>query len=377
VTRVAFHVDQVFYRVPGGIGTYVRELVPALRAADPTLDLTLFHARFDRPPEPWMREFSVVALRQRIRALYPAWALAGRPALPRAVAAASVIHAPSPAGVPPAGSRQRLVVTVHDVAFLVHPRLFPPTWRAMFRVGLRRAARTADAVLVPSRSTADDVTGLAGVDPDRVRVIPLAATLPRTSADPDDILRRVRVPRPFALFVGTLEPRKNLVRLVRAYRRAVAASNLPHALVLAGPLGWGAEPLHRELRSPGPGNVVLTGPASPELLDALYQRADVFLYPSMYEGFGLPILEAMARGVPTVVSTASSLPEVAGDAALSVDPLSVDRLTEAMTQVLTDAEEARRLAEAGRRRAAGYSWERTARETLTAYDDIIARKGEE
>jgi glycosyltransferase involved in cell wall biosynthesis len=377
VTRVAFHVDQVFYRVPGGIGTYVRELVPALRSVDPNLEVTLFHARFDRRPEAWMRELPVVELRQRIRVLYPAWALAGRPALPRPLASAAVIHAPSPAAVPPAGDGQRLVVTVHDVAFLVHPRLFPPTWRTVFRLGLRRATRTADAVLVPSTSTSDDVTRLAGVAPDRVRVIPLAATLPRAETDPEEVLRRVRVPRPYALFVGTLEPRKNLVRLVRAYRGAVAASDLPHALVLAGPLGWGAEPLHRELRSPGPGNVVLTGPASPELLDALYRKADAFLYPSLYEGFGLPVLEAMARGVPTVVSSASSLPEVAGDAALSVDPLSMDRLTQAVTRVLTDPEEAGRLAEAGRRRAAEFSWERTARETLAAYGDLIVRRGEE
>ena len=377
MTRVAFHVDQVFYRVPGGIGTYVRELVPALRSVDPNLEVTLFHARFDRRPEAWMRELPVVELRQRIRVLYPAWALAGRPALPRPLASAAVIHAPSPAAVPPAGDGQRLVVTVHDVAFLVHPRLFPPTWRTVFRLGLRRATRTADAVLVPSTSTGDDVTRLAGVAPDRVRVIPLAATLPRAETDPEEVLRRVRVPRPYALFVGTLEPRKNLVRLVRAYREAVAASDLPHALVLAGPLGWGAEPLHRELRSPGPGNVVLTGPASPELLDALYRKADAFLYPSLYEGFGLPVLEAMARGVPTVVSSASSLPEVAGAAALSVDPLSMDRLTQAVTRVLTDPEEAGRLAEAGRRRAAEFSWERTARETLAAYGDLIVRRGEE
>jgi glycosyltransferase involved in cell wall biosynthesis len=123
--------------------------------------------------------------------------------------------------------------------------------------------------------------------------------------------------------------------------------------------------------------VVLTGPASPELLDALYRKADAFLYPSLYEGFGLPVLEAMARGVPTVVSSASSLPEVAGDAALSVDPLSMDRLTQAVTRVLTDPEEAGRLAEAGRRRAAEFSWERTARETLAAYGDLIVRRGEE
>jgi glycosyltransferase involved in cell wall biosynthesis len=378
VTRVAFHTDQVFYRVPGGIGTYVRELVPALRAADPDLEITLFHARFDRPPEPWMRAFPLVGLGTRIRMLYPGWALAGRPALPRSLASVDVIHAPSPAAVPPARRGQRLVVTVHDLAFLVHPELFPPAWRAIFRLGLRRAARTADTILAPSRSTALDLSRLAGVAADRVRVAPLAATLPEMGTDPQEVLGRLRVPRPYALFVGTLEPRKNLVRLVRAYRRAVASSDLPHALVLAGPMGWRAAPLQRELRTPGPGNVVLSGHATPDLLDALYRGADAFLYPSLYEGFGLPVVEAMARGVPTVVSTSSSLPEVAGQAALSADPRSVPQLADAIARVLTDAGEARRLGEAGRERARRFTWDRTARRTLEAYSgDHIAPEGEE
>jgi glycosyltransferase involved in cell wall biosynthesis len=171
--------------------------------------------------------------------------------------------------------------------------------------------------------------------------------------------------------VGTLEPRKNVVRLVRAYRRAMAASALPHALVLAGPLGWQAQPLHRELALGGPGQVVLTGRTSPEELDVLYRGAAVLAYPSLYEGFGLPVLEAMARGVPVIASTASSLPELAGDAALAVEPKSVSALAGALERVLTDPREGRRLVAAGRKRAREFSWERTARGTLAAYESVI------
>jgi glycosyltransferase involved in cell wall biosynthesis len=362
-------VDQVYAGVPGGIGTYVRELVPAMARADPDLRIALFHARLDRPhpPERWMRGFDVRGLPQGVRTLYPSWALAGRPLLPPAIRAFDVLHAPSPAAVPPAGRDQGLVVTVHDLAFRVHPELFPPAWRTLYRLGVRRAARRAHTIVTPSRSTALDLARMTRVRSDRIRVIPLAASLPVTESDPDRVLARLRLPRPYLLFVGTLEPRKNLVRLVRAYRRAVREGSLPHGLVLAGPLGWRSDPLLRELRFPGPGDVVLTGRASPQQLDALFRGAAAFVYPSLYEGFGLPVVEAMARGVPTIVSTASSLPEVAGDAALAVDPRSVIELAGAVQRVLTDTAEAERLSAAGRARAKSFSWERTARATIEVY----------
>lgn len=364
---VALHVDQLFSPTPGGIGTYIREVGSRL-SRRPDVRLLPFHARSDRTlDEPWVRTLELHQLSRSARALYPAWDLAGRPSLPADLGGADVLHAPLPAAIPPPGPGQKLVVTIHDLAFRHYPRLFPTRWLALYRLGARRAARRAHAIMVPSESTKRDLVRLEKADPERVHVVPLAASLPARQTDFDERLHRLKVSRPYVLFVGTLEPRKNLVRLIRAYRQAVTHGRFEHSLVLAGPLGWHPEPLLREIRSPGAGRVILTGKATATELDGLYRAADLFVYPSLYEGFGLPVLEAMARGVPSIVSTASSLPEVAGEAAFGVDPTSVPGLASAIERLLTDTGEAERLAKAGLARAEEFSWDRTADETLDVY----------
>jgi glycosyltransferase involved in cell wall biosynthesis len=163
------------------------------------------------------------------------------------------------------------------------------------------------------------------------------------------------------------------VRLIRAYRR-VAASGFPHALVLAGALGWHHEALMREIALKGPGDIVMTGELPEADLDALYRGAAAFVYPSLYEGFGLPVVEAMARSVPTIASNTSSVPEVAGDAALGVNPRSVREIAQAIEQVLTDVGLAERLAARGRAQAERFSWEETARLTLQVYEQVAGAK---
>lgn len=373
--RVAVHVDQLFFAAPGGIGTYIRNLVPALALQDPSLRLTLFHSRFasHEVPERWMRDHWVEELPGSIRTLYPRWDVAGRPALPASLRALDVVHATNPAAIPPVTEGQRLVVTVHDLAFEHYPSLFPREWRMLYRLGLRAAVRRADAIITPSRNTAEDVLSRTKVDPRKLHVVPLAASLPETGSDAAEVLARLRVRTPYVLFVGTIEPRKNLVRLVRAYRR-VASTGVPHALVLAGPLGWHHEPLMRELALEGPGEIVMTGSLAPDELDAVYRAADAFVYPSLYEGFGLPVVEAMARGVPTIASNTSSVPEVSGDAGLGVDPRSVREIAEALEAVCTDHELSERLAERGRTRAERFSWGETARLTLGVYEHVVGKK---
>jgi glycosyltransferase involved in cell wall biosynthesis len=370
--RVAAHVDQLFFNVPGGVGTYIRNLVPALAGRDPSLEVTLFHARFEspRPPEPWMDGFAEAEVPGSIRSLYPRWNLTARPALPGAIRSAELVHAMSASAVPPTAHGQRLVVTVHDLAFDRYPKLFPRAWRAMYRLGLRAAVRRADAIVTPSRSTAEDVLSRTNIDPRKLHVVPEAAALPASQVDVGEALARLKVRTPYVLFVGTIEPRKNLVRLVRAYRR-VAATGVPHALVLAGPLGWHHESLMRELALEGPGEIAMTGALAPAELDAIYRAADAFVYPSVYEGFGLPVLEAMGRGIPVVASTTSALPEVTGDAALGVNPRSVREIAAAIASLVGDVAMAERLADAGRLQAERFSWDRTARMTLEVYERVL------
>ena len=166
--RVAFHIDQLWFSAPGGIGTYVRELAPAMLDEDPTLELLPFRSRFAAggPPAAWLQRLPPVTIVDRpIRALYPRWNLMGRPPLPAGIAEAAAVHATNPVAVAPKQRGQRLVVTVHDLAFVRHPEMFPRDWRMLYRAGLRAVARRADAVVVPSAFTADELREHSGVDP--------------------------------------------------------------------------------------------------------------------------------------------------------------------------------------------------------------------
>jgi glycosyltransferase involved in cell wall biosynthesis len=373
MTSVALHVDQLWLSTPGGIGTYVRELVPAMERVDDPEALMLFRSRWSEggPPAEWLEHRRVVVLPATMRSLYPRWDLFARPPLPVPLSACEVVHATNHVAIPPAGPAQKLVVTVHDLAFEHFPELFPRRWRWLYRAGLRATVRRADAILTPSQATADDLLSRTDADPAKVHVTPLAASLPASSAEPLPILRRLGIEPPYVLFVGTLEPRKNLVRLVRAYRQAVAMG-LPHSLVLAGGTGWHAEALDAELAMSGPGRIFRTGLLPDPELDALYRGAAAFAYPSLFEGFGLPVLEALARGVPTVTSNASSIPEVAGRAAVLVDPTSVEDLAAAIERVLTDRDLADGLRRVGPEQAAGFSWDETARATIAVYRKIAS-----
>jgi glycosyltransferase involved in cell wall biosynthesis len=375
VTSVALHIDQLSFSVPGGIGTYVRNLVPALARHDPSLRLTLFRSRFGAgpPTERWVRDFPVEDIPASITTLYPRWDLTARPALPAALQACDIVHATNPAAVPPAAPGQKLVVTVHDLAFEYYPGMFPHSWRYLYRAGLRATVRRADAIITPSRNTAEDLLSRTKIDPARLHVVPLAASLGIGNVDPDESLARLKVRTPYVLFVGTLEPRKNLVRLVRAYRR-VAATGLPHALVLAGPLGWNHDALMREIALHGPGEILLTGALTDDELDAVYRSADAFVYPSLYEGFGLPVLEAMARGVPSIASTTSAHPETTGEPAVGVNPRSVREIAMAIERVLTEEDLADKLSLRGRHQSERFSWEETARLTLQVYERVRGTK---
>jgi len=267
------------------------------------------------------------------------------------------------------------VVTVHDLTMITHPEWHEAAKVRWFRWAMRRAVARAQRVLCVSATTARDLTERLGVDPARVDVTPLGTDLRRAS-DGEVAALRARFGlgerEPYLLGLGTLEPRKDLPTLVRAF--ALLARDLPHRLVLAGLAGWGAGELRAVVAQSGVADRVLFPGYVPEPdKAALFSGADAFVYPSRYEGFGLPVLEAMACGVPTITTTGGSLPEVAGDGALLVDPGDPDVLAVAVAKLLGDPDEAAALARRGLARAAAQTWDRCAALTAAAYRRAAAR----
>jgi glycosyltransferase involved in cell wall biosynthesis len=368
--RVGVVAEQLFGAVPGGIGRYVRELVRRLDAeaaagGGAVRWLVARHpadqvAAAGLPPE------RTDALAWPGRLLTRAWVELRRPRLPATLAAGlDLVHATS-AAIPPSRGRP-LVVTVHDVAFRHFPEAYPASGRHFHERAARIAVAEAARVLVPSAATAHDLADLYGLEPERVAVIPLGAD-PPAHADPAParrLLERLGVRGPFVLAVGTLEPRKNLPRLVAAF--AEAAADLPeHHLVVVGPTGWG-----KALSGTVPARVVLAGAVEDRVLEGLYAASDGLAYPSLYEGFGLPVLEAMARGLPVLTSDRSSLPDVAGGAALLVDPTDVPAIAKGLIELLSNHALRERLAADGRRRAATFTWQATAAATWSAYQEAL------
>jgi glycosyltransferase involved in cell wall biosynthesis len=266
------------------------------------------------------------------------------------------------------------VVTIHDLAFLRWPEHLPRRRYHYLAYEVRAAVRRAERVLAVSQSTKADIVSILGVEPDRVSVTPLGVDERFRPASADAIarLRHDRgLDRPFILAVGTLEPRKNLPTLLRAFARI--ANDIAHDLVLVGPAGWLTGELETTLTQLRlGGRVRLTGYVDDAELPVWYAAASAFVFPSLYEGFGLPVLEAMACGAPVITSDVSALPEVAGDAALLVNPLDDVALAEAITRVVQDPVLAASLRERGVERARCFTWLRTATETVAAYREVLA-----
>ena len=274
------------------------------------------------------------------------------------------------------------VVTVHDLSFLLFPQAFNRANRLYLAAATRRAVGQADAVIAVSASTRRDVVRLLGVPEEKVAVVPngIDETFrPITDTQRLEALRRERsLPQRMILSVGTLEPRKNAETLIRAYARLKKASAILHKLVLAGGLGWRYERLFALVEELGlQDDVLFPGFVSYGELPLWYNAADLFVFPSLYEGFGLPPLEAMACGVPVIASNVSSLPEVVGDAGPLVDPLDVEGLAEAIAQVLGDGALRAEMRERGVARAEQFSWLEAARGTARVYENLLTPMLEE
>jgi len=283
-------------------------------------------------------------------------------------AGAALVHLP--AGLGPVRPLLPMVVTIHDTIALRFPELFRSWHRHYSRVVLPRLARSAAAVITVSQAARADLVEQLGVAPERIVVVPngVDARFVPLAADSDEaraVAARYRLPPHFVLAVGAIEPRKNLPRILDAVRQlrgrgATAGITLVHA----GPEGWLAEDVQRDAAR-------FLGYVPTADLRVLYGLARALVYPSLWEGFGLPVLEAMACGCPVVTSTVSALPEVAGGAALLVEPTATEELAAAIERVWTDEGLRRDLAARGRTRARAFTWERTARETVAVYERVL------
>jgi glycosyltransferase involved in cell wall biosynthesis len=356
--RVAYTLEQLWHDAPGGTAVAALEVA---RRLVPRGEITLLgvagHHRHP-PAPPWRPPIPVAQLPLPRPLLYESWLRARRPAVERATGPVDVTHA---TGLVPCPTAAPLVVTVHDVAFLHDPGKFTRQGVRVMRRSIDVIRDTATLVLTPSAASGRDLEA-AGIDAARIRLIPLgvdAATAPVT--DVEQVRRRYGLPEQFVLFVGTLEPRKNLRRLAGAVDRL----DEPLPLIVAGPDGWGpATPAAGDTR----GETRFLGFVPATDLPALYAAATVFAYPSELEGFGLPVAEAMAQGTPVVTSAGTATEEVAAGAAVLVDPFDVDSIAGGLLEAQRRAAE---LAVAGRRRAAELTWDATAQRTLDAYRDVV------
>jgi glycosyltransferase involved in cell wall biosynthesis len=357
--RVAYTLEQCWHDVPGGTAIAALRIAERL-AAGTGVELVGVAGRHRHPPpEPWRPPIPVAMLPIARPWLYETWLRLGWPAVERATGAVDVCHATA---LVPAPTRAPLVVTVHDLAFVRNPSAFSRHGVRVMRRSLARIGERAAAVLCPSEATMDDLE-VAGIGRDRLRMVPLGVDAAPASPDAvDAVRRRFALPPEFVLFVGTLEPRKNLIRLAEAVDRLDA----PLPLVVAGAEGWGGTAV--ELGAAG-AHVRFLGFVPPSELAGLYAAASVFAYPSEWEGFGLPVAEAMAQGTPVVTSRGTSTAEVAGAAAVLVDPFDVDDIAGGLATALAGRD---RLRAAGFARAGELTWDAAAAATCAVYAEVAS-----
>ncbi|HST03452.1 MAG TPA: glycosyltransferase family 1 protein [Chloroflexia bacterium] len=388
---------------PGaGVARYTRSLVAALARLDADNRYSLFYANRGLPrgtPEEQQARalmkahpnFRGVAVPLSVRQMFAVWQ---RLRLPIPVdlftGRCDLLH--SPDFVSPPHRTGADIITVHDLSFLVVPECAEPGLAGFLSKTVPGAVRRADGIIAVSEQTKRDLVRLMGVAPEKVTVVHNGVDERFRAAGRGEIVdeqaqsarlrQELGLPERFVLHVGTLEPRKNLVRLIEGYAQAVSAMTGDEkvALVLAGRKGWLYEPIlaagtrvNSESASTG-ARVVFVDYVDERDLPLLYRMAEVFAYPSLYEGFGLPVAEAMSCGTPVLVSEDDALAEVVGEAALVVDARSVESIAGGISRLLGDADLRRALSDAGRARAARFTWETAAEQVLQVYERFVGRK---
>ena len=356
--RVAITLEQCWHDVPGGTGVYGVELARELAHIVDTVGVAGRHAR--AATEGFAPPVTMTSLPVGGPLLYEGWLRLGWPRVEGATGAVNVVHATS---IIPAATALPLVVTVHDLAFLHDPSHFTARGVKVFRRSMELVKRKATRIICVSRTTFDDCVA-NGFPMDRLRYVPNGVRRVEVSVgEVETVIAKLGIPREFLLFVGTVEPRKNLARLIEAH--ASLGDRVPE-LVIAGAAGWGGD---YSLVDANNSRVRFLGFVPDAELNCLYSAATAVCYPSIREGFGLPILEAMSHGAPVVTSQGGATEEVAGGAAELVDALDVQSIADGILRVLANRDE---LSGRGRQRAAEMSWKHTAELTRDVYAEAIA-----
>lgn len=359
-----------------GTGYYTGKLIEYLGRADSENEYFLYCApgyrqhlehssMFEYP------NFRVVQVPVRGRALGFGWKQVW---LPRQIKKEGIDLFHFPAFIGSLRTGPPSIVTVHDLCFVLFPEAFSRIRRWYYKRIIPRSIRNSHSIIVDSDSTKNDLFRYLGVKSDRVHRVYLGVDPVRfykvtRGRELDRLRNAYSLPSDFILYVGTLEPRKNITRLLRAFAYGVLSKGLPYKLVIAGRKGWLYEGIFREVRAMNLGeHVYFPGYVKPVDLAGLYSMARAFAYPSLYEGFGLPCLEAMSCGTPVLASSTSALPEVVGDCAVIVNPISTESIAEGLRRICSDEELNRRLSSLGPRRASRFSWLTTAKKTVEVYN---------
>ncbi|MBM3333693.1 glycosyltransferase family 4 protein [Candidatus Sumerlaeota bacterium] len=363
-----------------GIGHYTSQLLRHLAQVDSINQYVVFFNSFRQPMqhEPWMDSANFSVRRRRIPgpALLFAWRWLHWPAVERFVGNVDMFH--SPASYIPPQRRGARVTTIHDLYFMRDPEACEMLGGRYLLATLPRWLREMDRIIAISQSTRDDLIQIFGLQPERITVTYLGVepSFGRVE-DPQlcaDVRARHHLPDRYILFVGTIEPRKNVERLIEAY--ATVRRERPDAppLVIVGGRGKGADRVERAVASLGLSQcVIFAGYVERDDLPAIYSAAQLFVLPSLYEGFGLPVLEAMACQVPVVAGDTSSLREIVADRGVLVDPMRPSKIAEGIVHVLTDEGLRAHCVERGLEFARQMTWERCARQTLAVYEDVAAQ----
>ncbi|MCD6518750.1 MAG: glycosyltransferase family 4 protein [Anaerolineae bacterium] len=365
--RIGIDARMVYYR-RAGISRYTLQLVEALARCDSNDEFVILQSFKSKEPIIDRPNFT-----QR-RLLTPSHHRLEQLTLSLEVSLLGLDVLHSPDFIPPFYRNCRSVITVHDLVFILYPHFLTKD-AARYYGQIDQAVRRTDAIIAVSQATKRDLMRLLGVPEHRIKVIYEAASPYFRPLKKPDLKQRVRgrfgIRTEFILFVGTIEPRKNIPTLLRAFRRLLDDYRLDVQLVLAGAKGWLYDEVFQLVEELDLSkDVLFLGRVTTEELLWLYNVAQVLVTPSIYEGFGLPPLEAMACGTPVIASNVSSFPEVVADAGLLIDPNNVEELTVAIWRVLDDSELRESLIEKGLKRASFFSWEKAAQETLALYHDL-------